>query len=53
MVPVVNKTKPFSSVNHTTKRIHHHHHHHHQGCDDADDGNERTESVAEVFAEQK
>ena len=29
MVPVGNKAKRLSSVNHTTKTIHHHHHHHH------------------------
>ena len=28
MVPARNKTKHFSSVNHTTKTVHHHHHHH-------------------------
>ena len=29
MVPVRNKAKHLSSVNHATKTIHHHHHHHH------------------------
>ena len=29
MVPVGNKAKRPSSVNHTTETIHHHHHHHH------------------------
>ena len=35
VVPAVNKAKPLSSVNHTTKTIHHHHLHHRLNLDKA------------------